>query len=763
MSLKGSKENTSQLKQNERSLEFENLLPTKDNAPNDDIKIGSKTSEQNLSFNANELKRKQSLTKINLKNRKNKMAFKFALVLLVLLIFSFSALSFILIHSISKDNIETYAQFTTSLVEQTADGITYWLEGFFKDFGIFTNSQEFKSGDFYSATDYLQKNKQLIDPNFEFMGFADVNGFMIDSNGNKSDISSQKFFTAIQTSGKSKYISDPMPALDGIGYIFYIAIPVTNANNAFCGVMVGALPLSKINYQITQNFLTKTGITYAIDSKGNIIAHTEESKIMKNFYSMSEEESGFIGYKALTEKMLLSQTGSAIVKNTNNDTQNYVFYCPINHTEWSLAISITEEEINATAKKSGFEIITFCIIIAVLLMIFTSVYMTFLVHPLTDLKKSITEIASRDADLTKKIKVRTKDEVGDVVTGFNTFTENLRGIISQIKDSKDELSMIDSKMVATAKKTRSSINDIISNIQNVSEKIKMQSLSVEETAEKVDKITSTIEDLNLLIENQSSGVTQASAAVEQMLVNILAVTRNTENMVSSFRELEQNTITGIEKQNIVDEQIQKIKEQSKMLMEANKVISKIANETNLLAMNASIEAAHAGSVGSGFSVVADEIHNLSENSSKQSRRIRDELKMIQESIESVVATSSQAKESFHAVTTKIQQTDQIVLQIKSAMEESEIGSRQITEALKMMNISTFDVRNASSDMSDENAGILNQVKQLQEATEHIKASVNSMTDSANQINDNGQTLSAISEKMEKSIYQIASQIDLFNV
>jgi len=735
----------------------------------EELENDTELSSDGTSNSVNEIKpdsnkKKQvSPKKFNLKKIKKTMAFKFAVVLFIFLAISFSALAIILTKSITKDNIDTYTTFSTSLAERTSEGLSYWIESYLKDFGIFTKSYAFTSGNFKTACNYLKDNKKLIDPNFDFMGFANQDGLMYDSTGNYTDVSHEPFFTEIQTNGKSSYISDPYPSPDGIGYIFYISAPVNNTNNSFWGVMVGALALSKINYQISQSSFSQTSYTFALDSKGNIIAHPDSQKIMQNYYTLGDEQSGFKGYTQMAQNMLLSQTGSTIIEDTSTHTTNYVFYCPINHTNWSLAIVMNEHEINSTARKSAFQIGYISTVIAIILLVVTLVYMTLMVHPLIKLKDSIIEIASGDADLTKRIEVKTKDEVGQVVMGFNTFTENLHHIISRIKESKNKLAVVDVDMVSTAEATGSSIEQIISNINSVSSKIVMQSQSVEETVSKVNQIADNIESLNELIENQSSGVTQASAAIEQMLGNITSVTRSTEHMVKSFDELESDTNTGITKQNSVNEQIQLIQEQSQILMEANKIISKIANETNLLAMNASIEAAHAGNAGRGFSVVADEIHVLSENSSTQSKKIKDELQKIQSSIEDVVKSSAEAKFAFQSVTQKIHETDQLVQQIKGAMEESEIGSRQITDALKMMNDSTSDVRTASKQMSDGNQGILDQVEKLQTATKEIKDSVAQMTTSANEINQNGQTLTDISKTMQDSISKIGSQIDLFNV
>jgi methyl-accepting chemotaxis protein len=708
-------------------------------------------------------RKRRILPRIDFHKFRQSMAFKIAVVLFLVLSLSFTALSLILNNSIKNDNIETYTTFSTSVAERTADGLTYWLESFIKDFNIFTKTYAFTSGNYETACEYLKNNKKLIDPNFDFMGFANQEGLLYDSNGNYTDISHEPFFTEIQTNGKSSYISDPYPSPDGYGYIFYISAPVNNTNNSFWGVMVGALVLSKVNYKISEAAVNQDSFTFALDSKGNIISHPDSEKIMQNYYIKSDEETGYKGYHDMVQKMLLSQKGSAIIEDGERKVTNYVFFCPINHTNWSLGIAIGQKEINATARKSAWQIAAINAVIALILMAVTLAYISFLVRPLRKLKNSIIEIASGEADLTKRIEVKSKNEIGEVVMGFNTFTENLMLIIKRIKESKDNLSDVDMDMVNTTETTLNSIRDIISHINGVSTKIGVQSQSVEETAGKVNNIASNIESLDALIENQSSGVTQASAAVEEMLGNIISVTRSTELMVQSFTELEQDTNTGIEKQNSVNEQIKLIQEQSRMLMEANKVISKIASDTNLLAMNASIEAAHAGVAGQGFSVVADEIHVLSENSGAQSKRIRDELKKIQDSITDVVNSSAEAKSAFESVTNKIHETDQLVQQIKGAMEESEIGSRQITDALKMMNDSTSDVRNASREMSDGNQVILDQVEKLQAATEEIKESMTSMTSSANEISDNSQTLTDISKTMQESIAKIGTQIDLFKV
>jgi methyl-accepting chemotaxis protein len=234
-------------------------------------------------------------------------------------------------------------------------------------------------------------------------------------------------------------------------------------------------------------------------------------------------------------------------------------------------------------------------------------------------------------------------------------------------------------------------------------------------------------------------------------------------MAESFESLAHNAEDGIQRQNDVNVRIKKIEEQSKTLQTANKTISDIASQTNMLAMNAAIEAAHAGKAGQGFSVVADEIRKLSETSSAQSKTIREELKKIAGSINDVVNASQASSDSFAAVNNSINETQQLVLQIKSAMEEQQEGSKQIGDALKLMNDNTSEVRAASHEMAEGNKSILVEVDQLRNTTGEIKDSMDKISKSAGNIRETSNSLSEIADSVEAAVGQIGNQIDLFTV
>ena len=619
------------------------------------------------------------------------LAFKLEISIFFLLVFFFTILVFVLNATISRDNIRSYTDLFSALSERSSTAITYWLDGYFKDLRVFTKNEIFLEADVEATYEYIMENPTLIGDEFEYVGICGLDGMLYASDGTVASVKHSEYYKAIIEKGLGSYISNPEKSLNYDKYLFYVALPAVDANGTLFGLFMGALDIDTVQIEVSKTAVGESGFAFILDENGTTIAYPEEEEVMKNISHMEDETTGLYGFKELAYEMLMGNNGTAKVKNTKLGQTDYVFFYPIYDTNWSLGLSLPEKEVLASARRSGMNIAGCSFVIVLLLVIFIATYMGVILKPLLMLNYSIKEIAKGDADLTKRIEIKSKDEIGGVVRGFNTFIENLRTIISEVKNSKDTLQTVDVDLQDTTQATGMSIAQISADINDVSAQIDNQSASVEQTVGSVTQIAKNIENLNQMIENQSSGVNQASAAVEQMLGNIVSVSKSTEKMADAFSQLEEYTKTGIEKQDVVNQQLATIEAQSQMLMQANKTISKIASETNLLAMNAAIEAAHAGEAGAGFSVVADEIRNLSETSALQSKTIGAELKKIQDSIVTVVASSEDAKKAFSAVGENIQQTDQLVRQIRGAMEEQKVGFQQIVESLKVMNDNTKNV------------------------------------------------------------------------
>ena len=225
-------------------------------------------------------------------------------------------------------------------------------------------------------------------------------------------------------------------------------------------------------------------------------------------------------------------------------------------------------------------------------------------------------------------------------------------------------------------------------------KVVSQSASVEQSSSAVEQIAKNIEGLGRLIQDQATSVTEASAAIEEMVGNIASVSRSMDAMARQFDALLEASRSGKEMQAAVGERIAQIADRSRALLEANEVIAAIASQTNLLAMNAAIEAAHAGEAGKGFSVVADEIRRLSETAAEQSDTIGRDLSSVQAAISEVVGSSHDSEMAFDGVASRITETERLVREMRDALGEQSEGGAQVLEALKSVNEITSQVRGA---------------------------------------------------------------------
>ncbi|MBR4450192.1 MAG: cache domain-containing protein [Treponema sp.] len=453
--------------------------------------------------------------------------------------------------------------------------------------------------------------------------------------------------------------------------------------------------------------------------------------------------------------------------NVINGTSYITNYLPIkdgkDNIKGMLFVAKTTDLIREIKGKTISIVIPVTILIVAILCIAGLFFITRLIRRISSVTNFLGDLASGDADLTRRCDLMRRDEIGDLAYNFNLFMDKLHSIVSTLKESKNELASTGDSLSLSTEETSSSITQIIANISSIHQQIQNQGSSVNKTGSSVTQISDSITNLDNLIESQSASITEASAAVEQMIGNISSVNHSVEKMQTSFKELSSNAETGFKKQQDVSEKINQMEEQSQMLQEANTAISSIAEQTNLLAMNAAIEAAHAGEAGKGFAVVADEIRKLSETSSAQSRTIGDGIDKIRNTIEAVVSSSSESNIALSAVSAKIRDTDQLVMQIGAAMEEQNEGSKQIIEALKDLNNSSVDVHTSSKEMTANSNSIVSEMQTLKEATDIMTTSMDEMSVGAEKINQTGVSLKDISTRVKESIIKIGSEVDLFKV
>ena len=380
--------------------------------------------------------------------------------------------------------------------------------------------------------------------------------------------------------------------------------------------------------------------------------------------------------------------------------------------------------------------------------------------PLKKVERAMQELSSGHADLTIRLPENGNDEFSYVCKYVNSFISLLQNIINDLRKAQESLEEIGESLGANSQETASATAQIFANIEGVRKQSQNQENAVKNTTNVLNLSSNTAENLGNFIEFQASGITESSVAIEQMLGNISSVTQSVRKMASSFNELELSVDDGNSKLINVGQKVSQIAEQSKMLNQANAIISQIASETNLLAMNAAIEAAHAGEAGKGFSVVADEIRKLAETSSKQSKNINVELKDIATSIKDVVTLSKESQEKFSEIVGQLSSTTTIIKEIDGAMTEQETASRQILESLASMKSQSEDVKEKSAEMKDDLTNVSSDMSSVAQISTTVLSSMDEMSIGVQEISNSTQMVSELafqSQEQIKSINELLKQ------
>jgi len=413
--------------------------------------------------------------------------------------------------------------------------------------------------------------------------------------------------------------------------------------------------------------------------------------------------------------------------------------------------------------NSGMTLL-FIVMIAVIavILIISYLFIGSLLKPMRYMVQTLDQTAT-DWNLTRRLEFKSHDEIGTVGDFINRTFDKLKELVATIKYKINGLNHTSFELSTNMVKTSAAVMQISSNLDNMENLMVKQENGALEAGEAVSVIKENIDSLNRMIEEQTESVNISTAAMEKMTANIHSVTQtlveNSRN-VSTLTEASENGKTGVQ---TVAQEIQGIARDSEGLLEINSVMNNIAAQTNLLSMNAAIEAAHAGEVGKGFAVVADEIRKLAESSGNQSKTTAATLKKIKASIDNITKSSNEVLARFGAIDSGVKTVSEHEQNILHAMEEQESGGKKILESISRLRDITWSVKKGSDDMAESGKTLVKETDEFIKTSQEAVAGMNEILTGVNQIKASINHVNDMSQENTRSFESLKQETEKFNI
>ncbi|MBN1243516.1 MAG: hypothetical protein JXA15_12510 [Spirochaetales bacterium] len=470
--------------------------------------------------------------------------------------------------------------------------------------------------------------------------------------------------------------------------------------------------------------------------------------------------------RILKDAFAAYQPASLIRKSVGTNLESYQRFLPARFTgtpdAWYFGTSVPLQQ----AVSGAFLVVAYIgiatLVILALAVLFSNILGRSIARPVALLAEGAARMAD-EHDLGAEMLggTKTRDEAGAAVSSFSALIAEFRDFVLATRVRAEELRDIGEKLAAGAQSSSVAADEIAASIANLRNVVSSQAASVEESGASIQQSVRRVEDMSRLVEAQAANVVESSASIEQMVGNIAQVARSASMLGEEFERLMKAADTGRLRVGEAVNASRDIASQSDVLIEANAAMAAISSQTNLLAMNAAIEAAHAGEAGKGFAVVAEEIRRLAESASEQSKAIESSLGGIKSGIDATAEGSAEAERAFENMLTALGSAHELQETISRAMAEQNEGTKQVLEALSEINRGTSEVRSATAEMREGSIMVASEMKNLVEVTEEVRAGIGSIDEGGKSIAESARQSAELGERNRELAAKVAEQANHF--
>ena len=526
------------------------------------------------------------------------------------------------------------------------------------------------------------------------------------------------------------------------------------------GVINATILGDALSNLISDIIVGETGTAYLVSSSGTVLGNRRPEILYK---SICNE---IIGSETNAYAQFLKQALASHKSSVNVSEIKGVKYisavASMRYADWTLLLTAPVSEFmaeNVANLIKTFVIIALCqLIIAIALGVLIARNIT---RPINHVIDALKNIAQGEGDLTIELPASGKDETSVLSSYFNQTILKLKNSIQKVGADSREMESVGSDLESNMVSVSEVVSNITAGIEDLKKRFVEQEESVSGTAAAIEHIIKTLRGLDESIGQQAAMITESSTSFDKMTHSIDTVGENVVETREAIRNLSAATNDGRETLAKANEVSQRISDASGDLIEAGAVIENIASQTNLLAMNAAIEAAHAGEAGKGFAVVASEIRKLAEESSAQGKKISITLKNLSAEIKALADSASGAVEKFNIISGYSKGLSSSIEGVVQAMDEQGENGKIIWGIINDVTGVTNEVKSGSGDMLADGEKVVSATKRLDDLTRILRENIENIASQTELINEAAQESLEIAVKNKQSIDGLVLEVGKF--